>query len=246
MATKVLLVPGFGLPKRVWADEARYVAERAEWIDEVLLTGGNPLGSYEQRAQEILAEVGGHIKPEDRLIIVGYSFGAIIARYIASVGLLRPRYIVTVAGLHRGSPHAEVYVKSSRDRLGPWCLAWMFRRMYKSIAAALGADEEALLQLAPSGMQRFNERYPDADGVSYLSYACVAEQASPPLKIPHLLLSAYTAAPNDGIVTLESAQWGRFMGTVTCDHIEAVGGWGPNHFDSAGFLLALLNGLKPE
>ncbi len=238
MAVKVLLIPGFSEPKRVWFDEARFVSQQLTWIDEVIVSGGNPMGSYQQRAKETLVEIEGRIKPENQLIVVGHSFGGIIARYMTSLGYLQPRHLVTIATPHRGIQHAEVYARSACDRIGPILVSWMFRRLYRFIVSCFGADEEALLQLTVEGMRKFNEEYKDVESTTYWSYACVAEQVGTLLRIPHLLLSAYTSEPNDAIVTLGSAKWGHFVGTVSCDHVEVVGSRGPNRFDSAQFLLS--------
>ncbi|UCG11778.1 MAG: hypothetical protein JSU72_14805 [Deltaproteobacteria bacterium] len=246
MAVKALLIPGFAEPKRVWFDEARFVAQQLTWIDEVIVSGGNPLGSYQQRAEEILVEIEGRIKPENQLIVVGHSFGGIIARYMTSLGYLQPRYLVTIATPHRGIQHAEVYARSARDRIGPVLISWMFRRLYRFIASCFGADEEALFQLTIEEMRKFNEEYEDVESTTYLSYACVAEQVGTLLRIPQLLLSADTFEPNDSIITLESAKWGRFMGMVSCDHLEVVGSRGPNNFDSDQFLLSVFELIRDD
>ena len=50
---------------------------------------------------------------------------------------------------------------------------------------------------------------------------------------------------NDGLVTVESARWGRFLGTVDADHARQIGlRLTPSAFDSRAFFLAIAQHLR--
>jgi triacylglycerol esterase/lipase EstA (alpha/beta hydrolase family) len=68
----------------------------------------------------------------------------------------------------------------------------------------------------------FNPRTPNVDGILYASYAAVSDfKHLSPLYYPHQIIQE-REGPNDGLVSLCSAQWGHFLGTVECDHMELI------------------------
>ena len=242
MKVRLLFICGFGMRAYNWADEADHVRQHVDWIDDVLVQTGNPLGSYQQRSSEILAGLGNRIQPEDHLIIIAHSFGGVIARYMASRQLLNPAAIITIATPHYGVQHADFYLRVTQQLplLGP-----IIKGGYTLLTRALGADDRAIEQLSTDGMRTFNDRYPDHPDVVYHSYGCVAERVSIWLWPMSTLLSAYSGLPNDGLIALPSTHWGTYMDTITCDHNEVVGWSGPNNLDSAQLVVDMLERL-PE
>jgi hypothetical protein len=91
----------------------------------------------------------------------------------------------------------------------------------------------ALTALSTKGAEDFNAKNPDAKGVYYQSYAGVA---SPTGKKDGKQVgriggdatletsAAVTKGDNDGVVTVDSAKWGNFRGTVPADHQQLVHG----------------------
>ncbi|KPV74932.1 uncharacterized protein RHOBADRAFT_1499, partial [Rhodotorula graminis WP1] len=104
-------------------------------------------------------------------------------------------------------------------------------------------DSPAYANLAPSFLRDvFNPSTPDDPAVKYYSIAARAEKVPiwHPLWLPKLVLdgaerarvdSGCAAPPewrgNDGLVSIESARWGEFLGTFdACDHWEMRGSSG--------------------
>ncbi|KAJ1958108.1 hypothetical protein EC988_000488 [Linderina pennispora] len=104
----------------------------------------------------------------------------------------------------------------------------LLRMAYRRIMATL--DTPAYACLTTDYCNRFfNPATPDVAGVEYLSYGAqmdtgdVAGKVNP-LTIPHDII--YRAeGPNDGLVSLTSAQWGHYLGTVTADHFDLTNRW---------------------
>lgn len=68
----------------------------------------------------------------------------------------------------------------------------------------------------------FNPLTPDSDAVGYYSFAASAPNSAfplwHPLYLPHQVVSEAEGRVNDGLVSVESSKWGKFVGTVDCDH----------------------------
>jgi triacylglycerol lipase len=110
----------------------------------------------------------------------------------------------------------------------------------------------ALAQFETARMTDFNARYPDQPGVAYFSVAgrsalrrapenCestnrarpafiqafddTVDPLSPMLDSTELIISPNLFDPvaNDGLVPVESAKWGTFLGCVPADHLDEIG-----------------------
>ena len=81
----------------------------------------------------------------------------------------------------------------------------------------------ASYQLSEAFAREFNEKYPDVEGVYYQSYASLMKHgfSSKLLCIPFWVLKALDA-PNDGLVTVESAVWTNFQGVVTNRYLRGI------------------------
>ncbi len=110
---------------------------------------------------------------------------------------------------------------------------------------------DALRQLSSSGMEEFNERTPDSPEVAYYSVAgrtdhhygllaCRSDGRSPEFVSrwsayqdavdPLLAISEAVidgglidTKPNDGLVRVEDAKHGRFLGCIPADHLDEIG-----------------------
>lgn len=65
--------------------------------------------------------------------------------------------------------------------------------------------------------------YPDAEGTYYQSFASLMKHgfSSKLLCIPYWILKALDA-PNDGLVTPESAEWTNFQGVITNRYLKGI------------------------
>lgn len=104
----------------------------------------------------------------------------------------------------------------------------LLRMVYRRIMATLDTPAYACLTTDYCN-QFFNPSTPDAPGVEYLSIGAhmdphAASDKVNPLIIPHDII--YKAeGPNDGFVSLTSAQWGHYLGSVCADHFDFTNRW---------------------
>lgn len=139
---------------------------------------------------------------------------------------------------------------------------------------------DALRQLSREGAADFNDRYPDVPTIPYYSIAGRSDrrfafrQCAPDGDAPAFIerwegyldpidpLLAISEAivdggfgspyPNDGLVRIEDARWGTFLGCIPADHLDQVGhllgdspGFG-NGFDHKEFFADLVGWLRAQ
>jgi triacylglycerol lipase len=142
--------------------------------------------------------------------IIAHSMGGLDARYMVSVlGMAdRIRSLTTVSTPHRGTFLVDWFLTNFRNRL-PLLLA----------LEAMGTDLGGFRDCRPTACSKFNEEVPDMPGVRYFSYGGSVSSAhvTPFLRRAYNLLSA-AEGPNDGMVSLTSARWGEYLGTIHADH----------------------------
>ncbi|KAI0015990.1 putative triacylglycerol lipase [Xylariomycetidae sp. FL0641] len=185
---------------------------------EVITATVPPSGSIQQRAAELAANIAE--KAQGKAVnIVAHSMGGLDARYMVSQ--LRPtdvrvRSLVTVASPHRGSAFA--------DYIFDWLDPELRGRVYRFVEG-VGLDTAAFEQLTRSHMTAvFNPSTPDNPHVRYFSYGATMDQ--PPLtslfRRSHEVVQE-AEGPNDGLVSVESARWGEYKGTlVGVSHLDLI------------------------
>ena len=90
----------------------------------------------------------------------------------------------------------------------------------------LFVDLDALKDLTTEAIIEFNENTPDMPGVRYYSYAGVKDYIHRREFFHHTFKYLKdNFGPNDGLVTVEGAKWGTYLGAIEADHMEEVG-WG--------------------
>jgi triacylglycerol lipase len=142
--------------------------------------------------------------------IIAHSMGGLDARYlITHLGMAdRVRSLTTVASPHRGTYLVDWFLANFRNRV-PLLLAM----------EAMGVNFDGFRDCRPSACVAFNASTPDMPGVRYFSYAGAvpAGRVTPVLRRAWSLLNAVEGA-NDGMVSLESARWGEYLGLLHADH----------------------------
>ncbi len=98
-------------------------------------------------------------------------------------------------------------------------------------------------------VNNFNRNTPNHHSVAYYSYGAATDiPIWSPLYFPHQIIKAKEGS-NDGIVSVKSAQWGRYVKTVECDHWDLTNRWrikiGSN-FDPIEFYLSVATFLASE
>lgn len=189
--------------------------------------------------------------------------------------------LTTISTPHRGSNIADVLLEVIPDDFNTAinAMASVWGRSFTATELADGSDLKAALSSISEKTTRetFNPQVLDDARVTYLSWAGVSEIIGIPnpkdmvacegtlhtrLGIrdamnPSLVLASPFVAhgtelrPNDGMVTVESAKWGKFMGCIPADHLGEVGQpkHGPNPltgFDHLVFYRKLASSLDDE
>jgi triacylglycerol lipase len=161
--------------------------------------------------------------------------------------------LTTISTPHRGSNIADVLLKIIPDDFASAvnAMASVWGRTFTEADLAEGSDVKAALAGISEKQTKevFNPQVADDARVTYLSWAGVSDIIGIPnpkdneacegklqtrLGIrdgmdPTLMLASPFVAhglelrPNDGMVTVESAKWGKFMGCIPADHLDEVG-----------------------
>jgi triacylglycerol lipase len=171
--------------------------------------------------------------------LIAHSMGGLDARYmITHLGMAKHvRSLTTVSTPHRGNHLVDWFLTNYRQRV-PLFLA----------LEAAGVDVKGFSDCRPSACKAFNEQTPNMPGVAYFSYGgeVPVSRVTPPLRRAWHILSA-AEGPNDGMVSLASARWGEYLGTVHADHFAQTPDMKFVHphedFDPLGFYLRILETL---
>ncbi len=165
-------------------------------------------GTVAERAEALAALL--NTQPAKSFIIIAHSMGGLDARYL--IRHLDPdhrvRCLVTIGTPHRGSPVARWLLETEG------ILQRLARHRWK----------DALEDLTPETCCINNTTLADRDDVLYISYAGKRPLAEQPVLLqPFGKIITAENADNDGLVSVDSARWGDFRGTLQADHLELVG-----------------------
>lgn len=123
--------------------------------------------------------------------------------------------LTTIATPHRGSAFAD------------WTFKWIgmtnIPRLYKALNF-FGLDSGAFEQLTMKYMDSsFNPRTPDVEGVEYYSYgATLRPRITSVFRKSHKVIET-EEGPNDGLVSVRSAKWGTYRGTLDdVSHLDLI------------------------
>ncbi len=188
-------------------------------IPDVLAAGGtrvlvarvSPTASIVQRAMELKAFLDREV-PDEAVHLFAHSMGGLDSRYlITRLGMAsRVLSLTTIGTPHRGSSVAD----------------WSLRRvmpLVRPVFKMMRVPWQALADLTVDSCRAFNEQVPDAPGVRYFS---VAGRMEPNWRKWHLRLSEgylrQHEGPNDGLVSLTSAEYGEDCEVWDGDHLDIV------------------------
>lgn len=148
----------------------------------------------------------------DKVNIIAHSKGGLDARYLIS-GLHMEDQIAsltTISTPHRGSELLSI-LNRLPDSVYRFISA-LFDRAYRKLGDQNPDCYHASKQLSREFCESFNEKYKDSPNVYYQSYASYVKHTFGDnlLSIPNLLMFLAGAPKNDGLVSIESAQWGNF------------------------------------
>jgi triacylglycerol lipase len=160
--------------------------------------------------------------------------------------------LTTISTPHRGSAIADVLLKIIPDDFDKAvnAMASVWARTFTERDLAEDSNlRAALVSISEKTSTTFNPEVKDDPRVTYLSWAGVSNVLGIPnpkddqvcegrfetrfgirdVMDPSLVLAAPFVAhgaelrPNDGMATVESSKWGKFMGCIPADHLDEVG-----------------------
>ncbi len=258
----------YGIPAALEANGRTVFTPRVDAVQSAEIRGAQLVTAIEAaRAQTGAAKV----------IVIGHSQGGIDARWAAWDDPDAVAAVVTIATPHRGSPVADVAeaIAPGDSTAALSALADLFGL---STSGSSSSFEGALDSLTTSGSAIFNSTVLDVPGIPYFSVAgrsaLAGSDACPPaaqpfmatwdssrnpLGIELLPVAGILAAAElpetptqDGLVTVDSAQWGTFLGCIPADHLDEVcqiAGESPglgNDFDCLAFWSDLEQFLRAQ
>ncbi len=217
-----------------WSVLRKYLNDRGF---RVLYPHVTPTGGVEQRAAQLKEQI--QRWTDEPVNLIAHSMGGLDARQmITHLGMAgQVRSLTTLSTPHRGSCLADWFLDNFRQRLP------LLRAM-----EALGVNVDGFRDCRPSACRAFSDRTPDMPHVQYFSYGGDV----PLLKVSPMLRRAWdrlTAdeGPNDGLVSVQSARWGEYLGTLYADHFAQTPDGlfvHPNEdFDSLGFITRVVQDL---
>lgn len=186
---------------------------------------------------------------QPKVVLIAHSQGGLDARYlISSLGYGdRVAALVTVSTPHRGTRLGDAFAGLIPGvNLGLLdAVATGLGAVYNG-APGRAAIRSTLVALSEREATRFNEQNPDDPRVRYYSVAgrsnrrdgravcgdAMVENDPSMVDIPNPLIAPLMPflegsdpanLVNDGLVTVRSARWGRFIGCVPADHFDEVG-----------------------
>ncbi|GJE87568.1 lipase 2 [Phanerochaete sordida] len=187
---------------------------------EVLITRVPATSSPIDRAK-VLEEKISSVYPGRSVHLIGHSMGGLDCRYLTT-HLKKRKFkvlsITTISSPHRGSSFADHFLKTVGQERMPSVLSLL------DLLPNGGGDGKAFEFLTVENMRKFNEDTPDVPGVKYYSWGAVYEPGLiDTWKWSHSVILE-KEGPNDGLVSLNSARWGTYLGTLEgVNHLDLVG-----------------------
>lgn len=174
--------------------------------------------ALKHKIQEIMAETG-----SAKVNIIAHSKGGLDARYLIS-GLDMKDCIASLTTIntpHHGSKLVDL-LKHLPDKIYR-AICGQINRSFTHLGDVHPDAYHASYQLSYAYSLEFNRMYPDQEGIYYQSYASLMKSglSSKLLCIPYWILKILDA-PNDGLVTVESATWTHFRGVVRSKHLRGI------------------------
>lgn len=224
---------------------------------DVYITSVNAMDSsaakgaaWKQQVLQILAVTG-----KSKINLIGHSHGCVYTRYaISNLGMAsRVASHTSIAGPHRGSVIADMIMG-----VIPNSLEWLVGDVLDFVMSFLMGDVNGNsvangYELVRSNMINvFNPNTPNMAGIYYQSWAYKIKVPSTMMGVTWALMVPFEGA-NDGLVSVTSAQWGTFRGTIEgawyglgVDHMAAVGllSLPTPGYDAGDHFVSIVSGLK--
>ena len=151
----------------------------------------------------------------DKVNIIAHSKGGLDARYLISVQGMGASVasLTTLCTPHRGCRFLDFAARIPRPLWMPICAAIdVYCRILGDQTVSF---YEVCMELRADACASFTKQYPDDPRVYYQSYAAAMRgpASSWRMALSYLLIRALDG-DNDGLVSVSSAEWGEFRGTL--------------------------------
>ncbi|EIW86887.1 alpha beta-hydrolase [Coniophora puteana RWD-64-598 SS2] len=182
-----------------------------------------PATSSPVERAKVLEKAVSKVFPGRAVHLIGHSMGGLDCRYLTTHLTQRSFSVLsvtTIATPHRGSSFADHFLATIGMHRLPSFLA-LIDWLPNGIG---GGDGAAFKCLTVAAMAKFNEETPDVEGVRYFSWGAVYDPGLiDTWKWSHSVILE-KEGPNDGLVSVESAKWGTYLGTLQhVNHLDLVG-----------------------
>ncbi|KAF7306756.1 hypothetical protein MIND_00467300 [Mycena indigotica] len=194
---------------------------------EVLITRVPATSSPQDRAK-VLEERISETFPGRSVHLIGHSMGGLDCRYMTT-HLTDRKFqvlsITTIATPHRGSSFADQFLTTVGAARMPSVLSLL------DLLPNGGGDGKAFQSLTLEAMRQFNEETPDVPDVRYFSWGATYQPGLiDTWKWPHSVVLEHEGE-NDGLVSVASAKWGTYCGTLQdVSHLNLVGWINPAQY----------------
>lgn len=227
---------------------------------KVYVTQVDAFNTIEVRGTQLAQQIGDILiqSGSAKVNIIAHSMGGLDARYaITHLGMGdKMASLTTIATPHHGTSIADVALGLMPGNVEQAIdvIAWLAGCTIDGVdyatckQSAINAAQNLTISYVE---ESFNPSTPDDPRVKYFSYAGKTgwgsiDYVDPLLVFPYDIIFLIEGA-NDGLVSVESAKWGTFLGEIHADHLDEIGhllgetGWF-NHYhfyeDIAGMLKA--------
>jgi triacylglycerol lipase len=187
--------------------------------NRVLVAALSPTGGIADRARQ-LKELLDRESPHEPVHLIAHSMGGLDSRYLIShLGMAARVLTLTTLGTpHRGTTFADWGIRR-------------LERVFRPLFEFANLPFQAFFDLTVAHCTAFNRQTPDAPGVRYFSVAgdFQLHWLMPEWQIPARIL-AHSEGPNDGVVSVASAQWGEDCTVWDGDHLNLINwkhSWAP-------------------
>ncbi|KAG0289068.1 hypothetical protein BGZ97_006581, partial [Linnemannia gamsii] len=178
-----------------------------------------PFSGIQNRAEALRNFIERTVPHGAELNLIGHSMGGLDCRYLIA-HLQSPHFkvrsLTTLGTPHRGSPFAD-YVMS--DIVGRTRLE-AFWTLLELVGIKRGAAENLTTYYLNN---EFNPNTPNQPGVSYFSYGASIQPGFFSRFRFSWQVIMDREGPNDGLVSVKSAQWGEYIRTIpNADHMDLM------------------------
>ncbi|MGP1577462.1 MAG: lipase family alpha/beta hydrolase [Treponema sp.] len=207
---------------------------------DIFFSNHDCVGTIHDNAVKIKARLDELISTEhiEKVNIIAHSKGGIESRYlISSLGAAAyTASLTTFASPHRGvkAIHSVCRIPFALSAADPFVNAY-----FKLWGDKNPQFKKTLTEMSFENMEKFNTENPNDPNVRYFSYAAKIKNAlDDPMFCVTFPIVKHTDGDNDGLIPIESAQWGVFKGII-----ENAGSRGISHADAVDIRRSPIDGF---